>query len=570
MNENKKIMKNFDMEEFEEQIEDFTSENQKIIMNALLCEDFEQGYKMLDDVTSEGKSARHFACRSNYNNFENIGRLDFFARLCIQVYDENDKEFMDLLSLDKLFSKCKKDDALHIAKIILGVNSSSNQNTAIKYLTTCDLESALSLFNNVNDYDRVPFVNLCCAFINRADVTAKIDIVSMLENHLKEYFPEITNILNYHNPFSDKPTEKVLEALELLNEKCGKYKFNTYFSYHFNIVFCCYDKSEFLSKFVALLLANYSYFTKDVNLHKSSFDTFNSKMKDFVTFIDKFTINKMNIIMTFCECALKPFKNKDWIDRESFIQYITSFGYFNMLEDFLHEKCDMSNTSFDIAANQDIEHSILKTSDERYNALFGEDELLDRMIYLHNISHAFSYATLSDPDQINVLSKYNLDDNNIIRYFSNGDFSYGCGLQDYDNHIDKIEKDPVVKEFINLTKNRKTLLDTFVKDYKNFIKDVRILIVIALFNNNIDEFHNISETALGIKDIINKLYMKKPKLAKDILIMLESKRVAERKKAFHILKDAYGTTYKTNIEKAIEVEENEKLKLEMETYLIMN
>ncbi len=560
---------------------DNTNRNIDIILEAAACPDFEEALKMLNAVKPSPKAYTSYLTY-NCKDFIKIGRFDFFYKMFFQLFDIN--KFMYRLNdyaTDKAFEQLDEQDAILLAREALYEYHTLNT-YSYDFFKQLSPESVLELCQNFNFLKQPNDIALAALYLHYGEMqnvqdlavqetkinplfkklgnifggssanSQNFDLTKQLEQHIYYISPLLGDLINNFDCFNSVPSKELLKEAQVLKSNFVNYTY---------LACSAFNKSEFLQKFSATIFICQDILSKRNTsiCSEKNFVALGVNVEDFIAFVNKFNANKTAIIAQLHPNMSAKFKDTDGLDKNYFIEHTLSFIKAGGLSNFLHEKEDMKNLTFHIETKGRIEPKL-----DIYENLFEKDELYKRMKFLQALCSYYDFSA----ETINQMKEYNLNDENLYNIFDtlcNGDIVNEFNRAELENRTYK-----KTEAILNTYRGKNSVIDKLSANYKNFSIETRFVITLLLGDNietYKDAFLKITDTSKTIQTAIAKTYKQHPEMAEPELERLKNKKAPERKAAFNILKNAYGSKYNEQINIAMQAETNAKLKLEMEDHL---
>lgn len=337
------------------------------------------------------------------------------------------------------------------------------------------------------------------------------------------------------------------------------------------------NKSEFMDKICILLLSTYQY---EINITpkeisgkgKSKNITFDYEMiKEFAM---KYRPNLLQIIKfapEYYELIIK----ENILNQQDFINALNNYNIININKNFILSKTDKIEKFKEADWYSEVEnkHSsieIVKICNKVKNNINNSefDEFYHRL-YLMCLNYQYE-LTKEHFIVFPQLYKYELSVKFSDILFEKLDSQYDNTIHQFVKKYD-VEENKIIVESVAkfLSKN-----DEFISDLLENYYDLEVVqkfLVIRILGLRLDKFTNeflgITEKSKQVKVAIDYTYKTNPQLAEYVLPKLTSKKLPERKSAFGVLSNCYGSKYLNEIKTAFELESNDKFKQEIEEFI---
>ncbi len=551
--------------------------NINIIIDAAQTADYSSALAKLDNVKKETQRVSSYYILELKNNFVRSGNFQFLYKAVKNLIGE--QEVIDRMTgygsiSDSLLEQLDVADAINVCLKQLnwyGIrNISLETESAIKYLLDLDTEEAVSLLSSVFSNGSMSYhtiISLITIYTNRLDVASKFDFTGKIHEYLRMYADlSGANARKIIEGFDYKTQVATMAEVGILHKMVHSKK-DGIGSVLGMVCLTYFDKSEFIAKFAGICLPNMDQIVSGglcLSFKENIFNLLNIDGDAFTEFVRTIKDKERFLIQSNSE-FIKRFAEDTTLDPNCIITHVAMRKNLDVYMDFITQNTDMSTVAI---APRDKTVDLLRhltVVNELYIGLFGENETSKRIVFLHKLVTA--YYTI-DIDVIEQLTEYNVNDETIMSLltaFANGDF-----ISDFSKAQLSGKPFRKLEAVLKVFKGRTTLIDKLLVNYKDREINIRFLIVLILGDNldsYLDAFLKINESSKSIQTAVAKVYRDNPSLVEAELVKLKDKKLAVRKSAFNLLKSAYGSKYNQQIEEAMNVEENEKLKLEMESHL---
>lgn len=454
------------------------------------------------------------------------------------------------------------------------------------------------------------------------DLTQKYDIIKNLEDSLSQI---IVNSDSNHAYFSH--WEQVLsegpQRLKKFNDfDISKDSFRDIYevhkslpsSYARNIIgYTIVNKSEFLDKYalMCLYLNNLEDYRTDNEVEQVNPKMFDDGIKaELKQYITNNPYQKVPLYL-----ALDRFIHDDLVEWnlicvQDYFDYFAKIEILNKWSDFLTGKTNLidftlqiitdKNETFEEVTKFDLNAEFIELFDEKNNIFTTSGRVRLNWNFFKNVVIYSKCLGVVDSDlqgrldALNLMfSKGHVDDDlidsmipKVINLAKNSDnyilsktYLYYIDQliwQIYDKPIkDALKKGDYDNEYLNalakLYSNNVDFIDFALDYFKKFSAPTKAVIILAM-GKRIDlykeHFIKLNETSKSLLPLTLKVYKDNPILVEELLPLLESKKLAERKQAFTLISTAYGSEYIAQIKVAFESENNAKLKDDMEIFIL--
>ncbi len=555
--------------------------NSKIILNAASCPDFEKALLILDKTGKNKVKIETFYTTFKAKEYVNINRFSFLYKMISKlkspleaacdlagVYGKNSLRQLDT---DDAFNMSLSFFVTGCEFFYSNVDLSYQYFLSYDFLFNLDKQTATRCLKNVlKQSDERLKIAALSIFIRREDMASEFKFEDMLEQAIKRYFSKNFNInlekfYKNFDPFKEKPNKEFIEAFYKALRPINSIMLNS-------IIFC-FDKGEFLQKFVATIMLDirhYSYYYTNDAFFKfyspEEFVLLGTTEEKFIDFINQFADTKIFVLGQIdINYVIKHFVGT--VDIDVVIKSIKNFAPFKGYVEYIIGNKDFSDLKVEQRFNYNMFLDFQRTYriPELYDVLFKDDEIIERLkTFIDILAETRIY-----PSTYEMLSRLNAKDDLLFEYFDYLNF-YRFDFSEFlKNPIEQnIQKQIVLA--VSAFKGRTKLIERLMETYKDRSLDERLFLIFVLADNietNKKTFESISESSKQIQTAIYYVYKKYPELSATQLENLKSKKLATRKSAFNILKFAYGGKFNDEIKSAFESETNSKLKAEIETHL---
>lgn len=350
------------------------------------------------------------------------------------------------------------------------------------------------------------------------------------------------------------------------------------------------NKSEFLDKYV-FMLSYMRVFEYNVINKFPEFGEVNEECnQEILKFIEKFPRHKVPLSLGLSGYVFDELL----VTLEEYYDFIYKVPVFNNCADFVSGKTDTLDFTIyyrDVTDETEVfkEHiNLVKDNPNYYILLDGSNINLFKNLLA--FSTFFKDKTdLQKRAKFPNLISYNERDNwkaKVIECakFANEfelsktylhavnrplDVVLGNGIKkDVKNNVFNSE---VFEALVELFSSSDEYIEFCLSCYKQLSVFTKTILIRSM-GRKLDEFGDkfvaLNETSKTLIGVTISVYKEHPQLAEKLLSMLNSKKLAERKNAFALLTQSYGGDYDHEIKQACDVEKNEKLKTEMEIFLL--
>lgn len=424
---------------------------------------------------------------------------------------------------------------------------------------------------------------LLCLMLKNAELVKKYDIVKNLEKMVSEYLLTLANekaedIVDFDNFDINKDDVKSLDSVIslTLDRHYVKEKFNSKVIalVIINNFIDTNLKSEYLEKYALMLLynkafENYSIYGKEIQplLEGEIDEELKIKIKAFIL---KYPQHRFVLNLSLQNNILEDLIQWNLITLDEYLDYISDNELTNYWSDFLREKSDtIDNKKFYCIDFKDSEKIKRIMSFSKY---FKDNQELQKRVKLvelicsdENVNWLENIITSST-----IINEYKLSASyvasviNIVSNFIEKQIKKELKAKKYDCDLFKATSKFIV--------NNQEYIDYVVENYceQDAMCKSMILLGISSDKKYLDKFLEINDLSKAQLDVTMHIYQQNKELAEKILPLLNSKKLADRKNAFMLLSKPYGNEYITQINQAFELEKNEKLKDEMELFILSN
>lgn len=506
---------------------------------------------MVDIVNEHGVYGYKAFCKI-YGSFATYGVLAEMDREVAKTFFSEDE--INFLSIFKL--------SYMIRKAINVVPEFDN-------LCSTSTEFLLQFYNKKLEYNVKSYIYL--ALLCKDVDLSKYDVAADFENYIKSLLNRKTLDL-----IDDFDPTKTMD-----NKLCNEFNEDGYGVYNSwkLLFFIAMNKSVFLDK-ICVTFFSFTVFDNSKKIILSEY--LNSKYiktsKEIIyQFMLKYRPNFVCIATNIGEEIYDIIKEKNELDKEDYFS-VVRFKSIDFNRDFLFEKTNDVDLEFmgsissinALSLNSGSTNSYINRVLSLYKSNFSEDEFYNRLDLL-----CIAYSPWASKDEIKRLesfSHYKLGLNMLVNILNVMNYEYPLNSSfSYDISA------PGNKENVQIAAKFLSQNDEFISfainNYKDFEVNARFIIINILALDLVkyqSDFVKLNETSKKVKTLVSSIYREKSDLALCLLDLLKSKKLADRKKAFTYLSSAYGTGYINEICSAFEIEENAKLKNEMDIFLSEN
>lgn len=426
----------------------------------------------------------------------------------------------------------------------------------------CDVSTDFLLRFFDDEKHEIHEIRYCLALLSKGVDETRYDVITKLENAMKKCFEHGVDHIEKFDPHV--AGGKSASVLYLSSFERGT---KTIFT------FLAMGKSEFLDKLAVIFLCelygalfeiDLDCYLKDKNLHLT-----NEKLFEFM---QKYPTNLLHMIVVVGKDFHAFIKEKNMFEKKDFVKVLINYDeIIKFNRDFLLGKSDVFEFDAKYCYENTAVNKILGLVINAYkNIVSGEEDEFCKRLGMLSFAHSFCF----EKDALFYYFKLFEDNSNCILSvnFLRRIFAIcqrGCICSAINNY-----KKDEAKEVIDRTAKFFSCNDEFIqhliKNYKSY-DTIGRCIIIRILALNLDkyqeEFLAINDSSKTVKNVLFYSYKQNPNFSKALINQLKSKKLAERKKAFMILVNVYSGKYISEISSALEVEENEKLKAEMEVFL---
>lgn len=451
---------------------------------------------------------------------------------------------------------------------------------ALEYDTKCKYNGSVfeSLYDefceNENMEGQFAMLSL---MLNFADLVQKYDIISNLEKIISSFIvDEYDNGQSFLKEFIDFDINNDnINKLDniIKNRFCAYVESNLYTKIiAFIIIKNKNNTSEFLEKYALLLLYKKAFDTKIkgreiLPLDPKGFD--NETKNNIKCFIEKYPNHKLTIHLSLVNDILKDLIKWNMISLDEYLEYISQNELSNFWLEFFAEKTDIISNKGNFGVHFDKSLKLKKILN--LSKYFKENnELQNRVKLVEIICDSEEYDFEKN---IIECSKF------IDKYKVTKEYSLSV-VSKVDTFLEKLVKKELKAEnyekelFIAISKiiANEDFFEYCIENYSDnsILEKSLILLATGSEEKYLDAFLIINDTSKSQLNVVTHIYRKYTILAEKLLEQLKSKKLADRKNAFNILKTAYKKTYLDQIKDAFKIEKNEKLKDDMEIFIEIN
>lgn len=424
---------------------------------------------------------------------------------------------------------------------------------------------------------------LLCLMLKNAELVKKYDIVTNLEKMVSEYFLTLVGkseevIADFNNFDINKDDVKSLDkVIDLtLNRHHVKSKFNSKVIalVIINNFIDTNLKSEYLEKYALMLLYTKALETLsisggEVNLLVEGEIDEELKIK-IKAFILKYPQYKFVLNLSLQNEILEDLIQWNLITLDEYFDYISNNELTNYWVDFLRGENDtIDNKKFYCIS---FEESFKIKKILGFSKYFKDNQELQKRVKLLELICSDEKANwLENLITCSTLIKeYKLSANyvasviDVVSIFIEKQVKKELKAKNYDCDLFNATSKFIV--------NNQEYIDYVVEEYCECDAICKSMILLGISSDikYLDQFLKINDMSKAQSDVTMYIYQQNKELAEKILPLLNSKKLAERKNAFVLLSKAYGNEYITQINQAFEIEKNEKLKDEMELFILSN
>ena len=293
-------------------------------------------------------------------------------------------------------------------------------------------------------------------------------------------------------------------------------------------------------------------------------------IEDVVAFFEKSPQNFLRLLFNQPIDVITSAKNHKYIIKDDVQLLLVSNSYMSGYSKFVLGKQEFCDTNIKELKNIDYIAANYERNITLYATFFGKDEFYRRfmLICLFGLNlRGYGYNSSAFLQAFAYLNEYHCSVDAIYDFIDQIVESYY--ITDY------IQSDLVVEEtnIASLAKNfsvHTEFVKEIMKSYSTFSVNKRYMLLRTLsFNMNEygDILKGITDSSKLLNELICKIYHNNPQLTDELVELLASKTLAIRKNTFNVLKYVNPEQYKTDIEKACEIEKNAKLKEAMESFV---
>ncbi len=552
--------------------------NTSIILDAAATQDYDKALAKLDFLQAQPSIIDIYIIFLSRDLFINAGAFQFLVNILKGLVGEGQAYKLvcyHVFITDEILSQLNNQDAIVISICsIFFLNFTVHipiLKCTIRYLLSRDVNTLmpyvqdLLIQNNLEKYCKILLISI---LINQKEYAKKFNFEDMIIECLAFYCDlNVKAFKNLFESFDYQTEEASQEHIDVLC-KITENKANV-FLYAIQVMcVSSFKKSKFLASFAALYLTNlHKVSIKNdycVSARDEVFQLLNVDANQFLDYVKNFENAGLFLIQSN-EKFIQKFKNDKSLNNKCILKYIENLELEKIYLDFITGKANLSNKNIDFDNNIRGELMNLSKVRRNYIELFGENEYAVRLRFIIDL---MCHNLVFESNCAKIIREYNMNDYSLTSLFESLEKEWR--IDNFSSKILSEKPDEGLDNIIAIYTGKTELIKSLMQNYEKKDKRLRFMLVMILGDNLdvfLDDFLSLKDSSKFVQNGIAKVYRDNPEFAQTELIKLKDKKLATRKSAFNLIRLAFGNKFDEQIEEALNVETNEKFKLEMQVYL---